>query len=71
MYISAVTLTKGIYFGQQTHLTPVQFIAVATVFNFFGDYEIPYNDGIIEKNDFVRAAQDGNLPFVYTPIVVE
>jgi len=29
---------------------------MASVYNFFGDYEIPYNDGIIEKHDFIRAA---------------
>ena len=31
-------------------------LAVSYIYNWFGDYELPYNDGIIKLADFMRAA---------------
>jgi len=70
LHIFATKSNKRIYFGQQTHLTPVWFILVAIFYNFFADCEIPCDDGIVEKADFVRAAWYSNLPFLYAPFIV-
>ncbi len=34
----------------------MDFIAVSSIFNYFADYEIPFNDGFVEKSDFLNAA---------------
>ena len=39
----------GYYVGQVTYLTPLKLIAVSFLYNYFADYEIPYNSGNIEK----------------------
>ena len=47
IFLSAILLTDGFYYGQTSFLTPVQFIGISYLFNYFGDYELPYNDGMI------------------------
>jgi len=46
-------------------------MGTAYIYNYFSDYELPYNDGIVEKVDFIRSVQDGMLPYIYNPLVVE
>lgn len=46
-------------------------MGTAYIYNYFSDYELPYNDGIVEKVDFIRSVQDGMLPYIYNPMVVE
>jgi len=71
MYLSAVVLTDGFYYGQTSYLTPMQLIGVSYIYNYFSDYELPYNDGVVTKADFVRSVQEGNLPIIYNPLVVD
>jgi len=56
IFNAAVVLTDGFYYGQTSFLDPMQFIAVAYLYNYFGDYELPFNDGIVSSADFIRAA---------------
>jgi len=56
IFNAAVVLTDGFYYGQTSFLSPLQFIAVAYLYNYFGDYELPFNDGIVSVADFIRAA---------------
>jgi len=62
---------QGYYVGQTSYLTPIQLIGVAYIYNYFSDYELPYNDGYVEKVDFIRSVQDGMLPSIYNPLVVD
>lgn len=55
LYLAGVVLTKGYYVGQTSYLTPIQLIAVASIYNYFSDYELPFNDGQVDKADFVRS----------------
>ena len=54
-----------------SYLNPLQLMGTAYIYNYFSDYELPYNDGIVEKVDFIRSVQDGMLPYIYNPLVVE
>jgi len=56
IFNAAIVLTDGFYYGQTSFLSPLQMMAVSYLYNWFGDYELPYNDGIIEAADFMRAA---------------
>jgi len=56
IFNAAIVLTDGFYYGQTSFLSPLQMLAVSYLYNWFGDYELPYNDGIIESADFMRAA---------------
>jgi len=69
--MAAVVLSDGYYYGQVSYLTTMQLIAVSYIYNYFGDYELPYNDGEVEKVDFIRSVQDGMLPYIYNPLVVD
>jgi len=55
VYNAAIVLTDGFYYGQTSFLDPLQFLAVAYIYNYFGDYELPFNDGIVSVADFLRA----------------
>jgi hypothetical protein len=55
VFNAAIVLTDGFYYGQTSFLSPLQFLAVSYLYNYFGDYELPYNDGIIQVADFIRA----------------
>lgn len=48
----------------------LSYIAIAQIYNYFGDYELPYNDGIVQAADFIRAVQDGVMPHIYNSLVV-
>ena len=67
---SAIILTHGLYIGQASYLNIEQVVSVTSVYNFFSDYEIPFKDGIIDFQLFLRAAQDGYLPHIYNAFVV-
>ena len=54
--MGAIILTDGFYYGQTSFLSGLQFVAISYLYNYFGDYELPFNDGIIQKADFLRAA---------------
>ena len=69
--MSAIILTDGFYYGQTSSLTPVQFISISYLFNYFGDYELPYNDGMVSSADFIRAVQDGSFPYIYNSMTVD
>lgn len=69
--MAAVVLSDGYYYGQVSYLTTMQLIGVSYIYNYFGDYELPYNDGEVEKVDFIRSVQDGMLPYIYNPLVVD
>ena len=56
IFNAAIVLTDGFYYGQTSFLSPLQMMAVSYLYNWFGDYELPYNDGIIKLADFMRAA---------------
>lgn len=56
IFNAAIVLTDGFYYGQTSFLSPMQMLAVSYLYNWFGDYELPYNDGIIQIADFMRAA---------------
>jgi hypothetical protein len=47
IYLSAIVLSQGFYYGQTSYLTNQEFLAIANVYNYFGDYELPYNDGFV------------------------
>jgi hypothetical protein len=47
IFNAAIVLTDGFYYGQTSFLSPLQMMAVSYLYNWFGDYELPYNDGII------------------------
>ena len=34
----------------------VEFLSLAQVYNYFNDYEVPFDEGFIYKNDWVKAA---------------
>lgn len=70
IFNAAIVLTDGFYYGQTSFLSPLQYLAVSYLYNYFGDYELPYNDGIIQVADFIRATQDGTLPHVYNAMTV-
>ena len=55
VYLAAIILVDGFYYGQVSYLSPVQLIGVSYIYNYFSDYELPYNDGIVEKVDFIRS----------------
>lgn len=55
VYLASIILNQGFYYGQVNYLEPLEFVAVAQIWNYFGDYELPYNDGLINSADFVRA----------------
>jgi hypothetical protein len=63
-------LTQGLYVGQASWLDLEASIAFSSIFNFFSDYELPFKDGIVKKEMFLRAAQDGYLPNQYNAFVV-
>ena len=46
-------------------------MAIAQIYNYFNDYELPYNDGSIATADFMRACQEGSLPHVYNSMVIQ
>ncbi len=48
----------------------MDFIAVSSIFSYFADYEIPFNDGFVEKSDFLNAALEASLPFIYTASMI-
>ena len=70
IFQSGIILTDGFYYGQSNFLSLTQFIGVAQIYNYFQDYELPYSDGIVEPEDFVRAVQDANMPPIYNSLVV-
>jgi len=37
-------------------MTVVEFLSLAVVYNYFNDYEIPFDEGFVYKNDWVRAS---------------
>lgn len=71
IFEAGVILTDGFYYGQTSYLNIKQFIAVAQIFNYFEAYELPYSDGIVEPQDFIRAVQEANLPEIYNPLVID
>ena len=48
-------LTDGYYLGQTSKINLVQFIALAYLYNYFDEYEIPFDDGYIKKEDMMKA----------------
>lgn len=44
---------------------------MAQIYNYFQDYELPYSDGVVEPEDFIRAVQDANMPPIYNSMVVK
>jgi hypothetical protein len=70
IFESGIILTDGFYYGQSNFLSLTQFIGVAQIYNYFQDYELPYSDGIVEPEDFIRAVQDANMPPIYNSLVV-
>jgi hypothetical protein len=56
VFNAAIVLTDGFYYGQTSFLSPLQYIAVSYLYNYFGDYELPFNDGIVSVADFIRSA---------------
>jgi hypothetical protein len=55
-YRAAMILTQGMYVGQVSWLDLEACIAFSAIYNFFSDYELPFKDGIIKKEMFLRAA---------------
>jgi hypothetical protein len=47
IFVAALILTTGFWAGQVSFLEPLQFLAIAQIYNYFDDYELPYNDGAI------------------------
>lgn len=55
-YKAAMILSQGLYVGQSSWLTLEQCIAFSGIYNLFSDYELPFKDGIVKKEMFLRAA---------------
>ncbi len=71
LFQAGIILTDGFYFGQSNYLSMTQFLGVAQIYNYFQDYELPYNDGIVEPEAFIRAVQDGSMPQIYNSLVIK
>ena len=71
MFKSAIVLSDGYYNGQQSYLTITQFIGVAHVYNYFNEYQVPFDEGFVYLNDVLKATQEEMLPFIYTPFNVK
>ncbi len=57
MFIAAQVLTDGYYQGQTSKLSLMQFIGLSYAYNYFDEYEIPFEDGYINKNDMLKAVK--------------
>ena len=55
MFLASQVLTDGYYLGQTSKINLVQFIALAYLYNYFDEYEIPFDDGYIKKEDMMKA----------------
>ena len=56
LYTSAIVLSDGFYFGQTSYLNVTQFLGLSYLYNYFSDYEIPFSDGMVGPQDFIRAS---------------
>ena len=50
-------MTDGYYQGQTSKLSLMQFIGLSYAYNYFDEYEIPFEDGYINKNDMLKAVK--------------
>ena len=55
MFISGQVLTDGYYNGQTSRLSLFQYIGLSFLYNYFDEYEIPFDDGFIKIEDMMKA----------------
>jgi hypothetical protein len=48
-------LTDGYYNGQTSRINLFQFIGLSFLYNYFDEYEIPFDDGFIKIEDMMKA----------------
>ena len=49
----------------------MQFIAIANYYDYFGDYEIPLDEGFIKEEDLLYACQEMMLPPIYKSYIIK
>lgn len=53
--------------GEKSRIDFVQFVGIAHLFYYFTEFSLPFDDGIINRKDVMRAIDEGVLPTTLTP----
>lgn len=70
LFQAAVTLSKGFNRDQINSINVVEYAQVATMFNYFTDYEKTMS-GNFKKADIIKAIQEGTFPEWFTKAIVD
>jgi len=53
--------------GDTPRISFVDFVGVAHLFYYFTEFSLPFDDGIINRKDVLRAIDEGVLPSTLSP----
>lgn len=53
--------------GNIPTLNFIEFVEVAHLYYYFVEFELPFNDGVMDRKDVIRAIEEGSLPTTLTP----
>jgi hypothetical protein len=53
--------------GNIPTLNFIEFIGVAHLYYYFVEFEVPFNNGLMDRKDFIRGIEEGSLPTTFSP----